>query len=92
MRLGWIIVALPLALLGCERRAPAAPADGGTELSCKADGDCACGTHVRTHECFRGNKAYVDVARQCPDFCTGIDGGMQTQCIDGTCKAVHVQR
>jgi len=60
-----------------------------SERSCKVDTDCACGTHITTHECFAGNKAYVDTSRQCPDFCMGFDGRRVLRCVDGECKSIH---
>lgn len=61
------------------------------ELACNTDADCACGTHINTGECFLGNKNYVDISRQCPDFCTGIAGNFETRCVDNICKSVNTQ-
>lgn len=55
------------------------------ESYCSTDSDCACGTHITTGECFYGNKDYVDVEKQCPDFCTGIAGNLATKCVNSTC-------
>jgi len=47
---------------------------------CESDEDCACGKDIETGECFMGNKNYVDVSEQCPDFCSGIDGSYEIIC------------
>ncbi len=57
-----------------------------SESYCSTDNDCACGTHITTGACFYGNKAYVNVEKQCPDFCTGIAGNLATKCINNTCN------
>src|SRR4030042_6543857 len=62
-----------------------------SEKSCQKDDDCACGRHIDTKQCFFGNAKYVDPnLKPCPDFCAGIDGRMQTKCIDGECRQVKV--
>ncbi len=60
-----------------------------TEESCQTDSDCACGVKIDTRECFFGNKNYVDTKTQCPDFCTGIDGKIETKCVNNLCQQVH---
>lgn len=86
-----------LALLGgCARQNTTINAPQGepkqtapeiSEKSCQADGDCACGRRVETRECFFGNAKYVDPnLKPCPDFCGGLDGKMQTRCVNGECK------
>jgi hypothetical protein len=60
----------------------------GTESSCKTNSDCACGIHIESGQCFYGNKEYVDISNQCPDFCTGIAGHLEVQCINNTCTQV----
>ena len=59
-------------------------------ISCNSDDDCACGVSPSTGDCLIGNKNFVDTSRQCPDFCTGIDGRMTTQCVENKCRAVHI--
>ena len=63
-------------------------------LFCNVDGDCTCGGIDRnTDNCFIGNKLYasknVDFARDCPDFCTGIAGHLETKCVDNKCQSVQ---
>jgi hypothetical protein len=60
------------------------------EKFCNSDADCACGTHIKTGECFTGNKAYVNIEKQCPDFCTGIAAMFTTACIDNVCQQVRI--
>ncbi|PIN74577.1 hypothetical protein COV18_06820 [Candidatus Woesearchaeota archaeon CG10_big_fil_rev_8_21_14_0_10_37_12] len=60
-------------------------------LFCNVDADCICGGIDRqTNDCFIGNKLYadyyVDNSQQCPDFCTGIAGNLETKCVDHVCK------
>jgi len=55
---------------------------------CEKDADCACGVHIESGNCFYGNKNYVNVMQQCPDFCTGIHGRFVIKCIDNECKQV----
>ena len=59
-----------------------------TESFCKIDSDCACGVHIDSGQCFYGNNEYVDTSNQCPDFCTGIAGHLEVQCINNTCNQV----
>ena len=59
------------------------------EKSCEVDSDCACGRHAQSGECFFGNKDFVDVGQQCPDFCTGIDGKMKIYCEEYSCRQIH---
>lgn len=62
------------------------------EKKCQTDGDCACGRHKTTKECFYGNRNFVDpLLRPCPDFCTGIDGRSRTKCVNGECRQVRVR-
>jgi hypothetical protein len=60
------------------------------ETACENDNDCACGTHIETGDCFTGNKAFVNIEVQCPDFCTGIAANFETKCVQGTCKNVNI--
>ncbi|MFN3528064.1 MAG: beta-propeller domain-containing protein, partial [Candidatus Altarchaeaceae archaeon] len=62
------------------------------EKSCKIDSDCSCGVHIKTGECFYGNKNFVDSSKQCPDFCTGIAGNFEIKCIEGECKQIYKER
>lgn len=60
---------------------------------CQVDDDCVCGgIDQNTGDCFVGNKAYqkefVDMSRQCPDFCTGIANHLVTKCINNVCQNV----
>jgi putative hemolysin len=61
------------------------PNQTADEKFCEKDEDCACGVHVKTRECFFGNKKYVDEKTQCPDFCTGIGGNLVIKCEKNTC-------
>ncbi|MCX8158205.1 MAG: DUF333 domain-containing protein [Candidatus Diapherotrites archaeon] len=56
---------------------------------CISDEDCACGTNVSTGDCFVGSKEFVNIAKQCPDFCTGIAGHLETKCVNHQCKLVN---
>jgi eight-cysteine-cluster-containing protein len=58
------------------------------EKYCEKDEDCACGIHKTTKSCFYGNKNYVDIMQQCPDFCTGIGGNFQIKCVNKECKQI----
>ena len=58
------------------------------EKSCEATMDCACGTHIGNGECFYGNAKFVNVSKQCPDFCTGIAGNLEIKCLNSTCTQV----
>ncbi|MEM4245452.1 MAG: eight-cysteine-cluster domain-containing protein [Candidatus Nanoarchaeia archaeon] len=62
------------------------------EKYCEVDADCACGTHIKTGDCFYGNKAYVNVLKQCPDFCGGIGGNLAVRCFANKCTQVKVER
>src|SRR5574342_37522 len=60
---------------------------------CNVDADCTCGgIDPKTDNCFVGNKLYasknVDMSRDCPDFCTGIAGHLETKCVAHECKNV----
>lgn len=56
-----------------------------SEKYCGNDEDCACGVHITTKNCFYGNRQYVDAAKQCPDYCTGIAGNLKITCVNNTC-------
>lgn len=61
--------------------------------SCVVDSDCVCGgIDKATDDCFVGNKDYakdnVDFGRDCPDFCAGIAGHLETKCVKNTCQNV----
>ncbi|MCX6695054.1 MAG: hypothetical protein NTU61_01995 [Candidatus Altiarchaeota archaeon] len=58
------------------------------ETYCETDSDCACGVHKTTGDCFLGNSKYVDVVRQCPDFCNGFAGDRDVGCVNNTCMSV----
>jgi hypothetical protein len=64
---------------------------GPAENYCDTDEDCACGADKITGNCFYGNKEYVDTARQCPDFCTGIGGNLEIKCNNHKCEQVPRQ-
>lgn len=60
---------------------------------CNVDADCTCGGIDKiTQNCFVGNKLYasknVDMSKDCPDFCTGIAGHLETKCVDHVCSNV----
>jgi len=60
---------------------------------CNVDADCTCGgIDKNTQNCFVGNKLYasknVDSSRDCPDFCTGIAGHLETKCVSNECKNI----
>ncbi|MBU5574874.1 MAG: DUF333 domain-containing protein [Candidatus Aenigmarchaeota archaeon] len=55
---------------------------------CISKEDCACGTHINTGECFVGSKEFVNIEKQCPDYCTGIAGNFKIDCINHQCKLV----
>lgn len=62
-------------------------------LLCNVDADCTCGgLDKNTGECFVGNKLYaskfVDFSKDCPDFCTGIAGHLETRCVSNKCQNV----
>jgi hypothetical protein len=57
------------------------------KLSCKVNTDCVCGgKDLKTGQCFVGNVNYykflVNKKTQCPDFCTGIAGNLETVCMN----------
>jgi putative hemolysin len=55
---------------------------------CVLDSDCACGVHATTGACFYGSKEFVDVSRQCPDFCNGIAAHLEIKCLKNRCTQV----
>jgi hypothetical protein len=61
-----------------------------TKTYCNSDDDCACGVYIETGDCFYGNKDYVDITEQCPDFCTGIAGNLKIKCVNSTCVQMQV--
>ena len=67
------------------------PVSVSDEVLCVKDSDCACGVHIDTGECFYGNKDFVDVSRQCPDFCTGIAAMFETRCVEKVCTQVRIR-
>lgn len=84
----FFLVSMGLALVllsGCFKTIPP-PA---SETACTTDADCACGTHIESGACFAGNKAFVNVDKQCPDYCTGIAAMFETKCVDKNCKIVR---
>ena len=60
-----------------------------SEIACSVDSDCACGTHKDTGDCFVGNKEFVNVEKQCPDFCTGIAAMFEIRCVNNECRQVR---
>jgi len=61
---------------------------------CETADDCVCGgIDAQTENCFVGNKKYYDLfvnkEQDCPDFCTGIDGRLQTKCVEHKCALVR---
>ncbi len=64
--------------------------NSNVEKFCSVDSDCACGTHMMTGECFYGNKNYVNVTRQCPDFCNGIAAHLEIKCVANECKQISI--
>ncbi|MEM0438184.1 MAG: DUF333 domain-containing protein [Candidatus Micrarchaeia archaeon] len=59
---------------------------------CAADSDCGCGTHIITGECFVGSRPFVNVEKQCPDYCTGISAMFETKCVNHQCKIVKKEQ
>jgi hypothetical protein len=59
------------------------------EKYCRSDSDCACGIRFGTGDCFYGNKNFVDVSRQCPDFCNGIVAHLEIKCIYNQCEQIN---
>jgi hypothetical protein len=64
--------------------------DDNGEKYCSKDSDCACGVNIKTKSCFAGNKKYVDITKQCPDFCSGIVGNLTTKCVNNLCKQITI--
>lgn len=56
--------------------------------ACASVTDCACGRDTANGACAVGRKECIDTASQCPDFCTGITGKMQLQCVNQLCALV----
>src|SRR5512145_3183513 len=56
--------------------------------SCASVEDCACGRDAANGACAVGRKECIDASKQCPDFCTGITGKMQVQCVNQRCAVV----
>lgn len=84
-----LLISISLALMlmsGCKKTVTPV-----SETACAVDSDCACGTHIDTGVCFTGNKVFVNVEKQCPDFCTGIAAMFETRCIEGECKQARKQ-
>jgi len=72
-----------------------APCPAVSKDACLTDEDCVCdGIDTQTGDCFVGNNEYyalfVNKEQQCPDFCTGIDGGRQTRCVENRCMTVRI--
>lgn len=59
---------------------------------CITDQDCECGTHIATGECFVGSRSFVNVEKQCPDYCTGIAGMFETRCVNHQCKTIRKEQ
>jgi putative hemolysin len=59
---------------------------------CEADSDCGCGVLKSTHDCFYGQKEFVDETQQCPDFCNGIAAHLEIKCVQNQCKQVQKNR
>ena len=65
------------------------PAVNKTDKSvCTSSSDCACGADKETGDCAFGNKEFIDVSVQCPDFCSGIAGHLELKCIENRCIQV----
>ncbi len=71
-----------LLLAGCAQQ-PIPP-----EKYCVQDSDCACGKNA-AGDCFYGNRNYVNVDEQCPDFCTGIAAMFEIRCVENECRQVR---
>ena len=70
----------------CEKNMCIGSEENSTDYNyCEKDTDCACGTHIQTGECFRGNKKYVNETKQCPDYCSGIAGNLINRCTNNKC-------
>lgn len=74
-----------LLLAGCTQAGSNVP----VEKRCVQDSDCACGKNA-AGECFYGNKNYVNVEEQCPDFCTGIAAMFEIKCVENECRQVRI--
>lgn len=61
------------------------------EYKCNSDSDCACGVWRSNGECAVGNKEFIDVTRQCPDYCTGIAANFVTKCVSNKCTLVNTR-
>ena len=59
---------------------------------CESDDDCVCGKDKETGECLLGNKKYVDVSQQCPDYCTGIGGNYEIICYSSLNECMWAER
>ncbi len=79
------IVTALLLLAGCTRPGSGVP----VEKRCMQDSDCACGKNA-AGDCFYGNKDYVNVSQQCPDFCTGIAAMFEIKCVENECTQVRI--
>lgn len=53
---------------------------------CDSVDDCACGRDIVSGDCAVGNAAFIDTSEQCPDFCTGIAGGAEMECVKNQCE------
>lgn len=72
-------------LAGCTQPVSNIP----VEKRCVQDSDCACGKNA-AGECFYGNRNYVNVEEQCPDFCTGIAAMFEIKCVENECRQVRI--
>ncbi|NYZ61004.1 hypothetical protein H0O01_04900 [Candidatus Micrarchaeota archaeon] len=72
-------------LAGCTQPGSNIP----VEKRCVQDSDCACGKNA-AGECFYGNRNYVNVEEQCPDFCTGIAAMFEIKCVENECRQVRI--
>lgn len=79
-------LSLLLVLSGCVTIDKTPPVN---DKYCNSLDDCACGKKIGTGECFFGNKQFVNVQDQCPDFCTGIAGNFELKCISNKCELVN---
>gem|GEM_PF-1099151 len=59
------------------------------EPGCTSSSDCACGVDKETGDCAFGNKDFIDVSVQCPDFCSGIAGHLEIKCVNNKCAQVE---
>ena len=73
-----------LVVAGCIQHTTVPP-----EKYCTQDADCACGKNA-AGECFYGNRQYVNVDEQCPDFCTGIAAMFEIKCVENECRQVRI--